>query len=39
MAFIDWSIIITLLIAIYGAILSTYSVWVSRQEIGEKKNE
>ena len=29
---IGLDVIITLLIAIYGALLSTYSVWASRQE-------
>jgi hypothetical protein len=30
--FSGWDIVITLLIALYGAILSTYSIWASRQE-------
>jgi hypothetical protein len=29
---IGWDVVITLLIAIYGALLSTYSVWNARQE-------
>jgi hypothetical protein len=29
---IGWDVIITLIIAIYGALVSTYSVWGSRQE-------
>jgi hypothetical protein len=33
---IQWDVIITLIIAIYGALVSTYSVWASRQE---KKRE
>jgi len=32
MEFIGWDVIITLLIASYGAILSTYSVWSKRKE-------
>jgi hypothetical protein len=29
---IGWDVVITLLIAIYGALVSTYSVWTARQE-------
>jgi hypothetical protein len=32
MEFTGWDIIITLIIAMYGAILSTYSIWNARQE-------
>ena len=32
MEFSGWDIIITLIIAIYGAILSTYSIWNARKE-------
>ena len=32
MDFSGWEIVITLLIALYGAILSTYSIWSRRQE-------
>jgi len=32
MEFTNWDIIITLIIAVYGAILSTYSIWSERQE-------
>jgi hypothetical protein len=32
MEFIGWDVIITLVIASYGAILSTYSVWSKRKE-------
>ena len=32
MEFAGWDIIITLLIATYGAVLSTYSAWTARQE-------
>ncbi len=29
---IEWDVVITLIIASYGALLSTYSVWNKRQE-------
>ncbi len=32
MEFSNWDIIITLIIAVYGAMLSTYTVWNARQE-------
>ncbi len=36
MEFVNWDIIVTLVIAIYGAILSSYSIWLQNKNISEK---
>ena len=36
MGFNNWDILLTLIIAVYGAMLSTYTIWVAKQESKRK---